>query len=286
MLFVGRVPAPFSKTVRGVEVPTIGIGVFEVDPAETEETVADAIAAGYRHVDTASAYGNEEEVGRGIKRAGVDPGELWVTTKVWIQDFPPERLRRSAERSLRLLGLERVDLLLLHWPPPDGDEVLGPALEELQKLRSDGMIRELGVSNFPGYLLRRALEIAPDVFADQVEYHAKLSQHEVRDIGAEADLLIEAYAPLGGSAGSVIGEPVLEEIGEAHGVSPAQVALAWLAHQERVVLLPRSTDPERRRQNLAALEVDLSDEETRRIDELSEQRQRNFDPSFAPDWRD
>jgi 2,5-diketo-D-gluconate reductase B len=278
--------APFTKTVRGVEVPTVGIGVFEVDPGETEETVADAIAAGYRHVDTAAAYGNEAEVGQALARSGVGPSEIWVTTKVWIDDFPPEKLRRSTERSLRLLGIDRIDLLLLHWPPPDGDSALEPALEELQKLRSEGLIRELGVSNFPGYLLRRAIEIAPEVFADQVEYHAKLSQHELRDMAAEQDLLLEAYAPLGGSAGDTLEEPVLQEIGEAHGASPAQVALAWLAAQERVVILPRSTNPDRRRENLAALEIELTPEETQRIDELSERRERNFDPPFAPDWRD
>jgi 2,5-diketo-D-gluconate reductase B len=278
-------PAPSTKTVRGVAVPTIGFGVFEVDPPETEEAVADALAAGYRHVDTARAYGNEEEVGRGIRRSGVDRDEVWVTTKVWLGDFAPDRLRRSAENSLRLLGLDRLDLLLLHWPPQDPAE-LGPALDELKRLRADGLIRELGVSNFPGYLLREALAPAPEVFTDQVEYHAKLSQRELLGIAAEQDLLIEAYAPLGGSGNSVIDEPVLKEIAEAHGATPAQVALAWLAHQDRVVLLPRSTSPERRRENLAALELDLTGEERARIDQLSERRERNFDPPFAPDWRD
>ena len=278
-------PAPSTKTVRGVEVPTIAIGVFEVDPGETEETVADALAAGYRHVDTAAAYGNEEEVGAGIKRSGVDREEIWVTTKVWFQDFAPDRLRASAERSLKKLGIEQVDLLLMHWPPQE-DGQLEPALEELQRLRADGLIRELGVSNFPGYLLREALAISDEIFADQVEYHPKLSQHELRELAAEHDLLLEAYAPLGGSAGDMMSEPVLKEIAEAHDASPAQIALAWLAHQDRVVVLPRSTNPDRRRENLAAIEIDLSDEETARIDELSEQRERAFDPSFAPDWRD
>jgi 2,5-diketo-D-gluconate reductase B len=280
-------PSPFTKTVRGVEVPTIAIGVFEVDPGETEETVADALAAGYRHVDTAAAYLNEEEVGRGLARSGVDPDDVWVTTKVWLSEYAPDKLRRSAERSLGWLGIDRIDLLLLHWPPSDPDE-LEPALEELQKLRSEGLIRELGVSNFPAYMLREALDITGDVFADQVEYHAKLSQRELLEVAASEDLLIEAYAPLGGSAGDMVGEPVLKEIAAAHGagVTPAQVALAWLAAQERVVLLPRSTNPDRRRENLAALEIDLTDEEKARIDELSERRERNFDPPFAPDWRD
>src|SRR5919199_4887469 len=128
-------PAPAVKTVRGVSVPTVALGVFEVDPGETAAAVADALAAGYRHVDTAAAYGNEEQVGRGLRRSGVDRDEVWVTTKVWIDDFPPDRLRRSAERSLRALGVDRIDLLLLHWPPPDGDR-LRPSLEELQRLRS------------------------------------------------------------------------------------------------------------------------------------------------------
>jgi 2,5-diketo-D-gluconate reductase B len=277
--------APFTKTVRGVEVPTVAIGVFEVEPGETEETVADAIAAGYRHVDTAVAYGNEEEVGRGIKRGGVDRDELWVTTKVWMDDFPPDKLRGSAEGSLKRLGIERLDLLLLHWPPQE-DGLLEPALEELRRLREDGLIREFGVSNFPAYMLRDALAIAPEIFADQVEYHPKLSQRELLEIAADEELLIEAYAPLGGSAGDVIEEPVLKEIAAAHDASPAQVALAWLAHQDHVVLLPRSTNPERRRENLAALDIGLTPEEAGRIEELSERRERNFDPSFAPDWRD
>jgi 2,5-diketo-D-gluconate reductase B len=279
------VPAPFTKTVRGVAVPTIAIGVFEVDPGETEETVADALAAGYRHVDTAVAYGNEQEVGRALARSGVDRDDVWVTTKVWIEDFAPRDLRRSAEASLRRLGVERIDLLLLHWPPQDGDQ-LEPALEELKRLRSDGLIRELGVSNFPAYMLREAIAIAPELFADQVEYHAKLSQQEIREVAEEADLLVEAYAPLGGSASDMVEEPVLKEIAAAHDATPAQVAIAWLAHQERVVVLPRSTNPDRRRENLAALELDLTPEETGRIDELSERRERNFDPPFAPDWRD
>src|SRR4051794_24855416 len=275
-------PIPFTKTVRGVEIPTVAIGVFEVDPGETEKTVADALAAGYRHVDTAAAYGNEEEVGRALARSGVEP---WVTTKVWRDDFAPDDLRRSAERSLRKLGVDRIDLLLLHWPPADPGE-LEPALETLKELRSEDKIRELGVSNFPAYMLRDALEIAPEIWADQVEYHAKLSQRELLEVAASEDLLIEAYAPLGGSAGDMVDEPVLKEIASSHDATPAQVALAWLAAQDRVVLLPRSTTGERRGENLAALEIDRSEEDKARIDGLPERGERTFAPPFAPDWRD
>src|SRR3954470_23227413 len=175
-----------------------------------------------------------------------------------MADYAPRDLRASAEASLRRLGIDRIDLLLLHWPPEDAEE-LQPALEELQRLRSDGVIRELGVSNFPAYMLRDAVEIAPELFADQVEYHAKLSQREILEVAEEKDLLVEAYAPLGGSARDMAEEPgvkgsasdmveerVLKEIANEHGASPAQVAIAWLAHQERVVVLPRSTNPDRR----------------------------------------
>jgi 2,5-diketo-D-gluconate reductase B len=278
-------PAPFTKSVRGVEVPTVGFGVFEIDPGETEDAVADAIAAGYRHLDTASMYENEEEVGRGIKGVGVRREDLWVTTKVWMSEYAPDDLRRSAETSLGKLGTDYVDLLLLHWPPEDPDQ-LEPALQELAKLRDEGLIRQLGVSNFPAYMLRDALELQPDIFADQVEYHAKLSQKELLETADESDLLIEAYAPLGGSAGDLVEEDVIAEIAEAHEVTPGQVALAWLAHQDNVVLLPRSTNSGRRRENLAALEVDLTEEETERLNDLSARRERNFDPDFAPDWRD
>jgi 2,5-diketo-D-gluconate reductase B len=135
-------------------------------------------------------------------------------------------------------------------------------------------------------MLRSALEITPEVFADQVEYHPKLSQRDLLEVAGAEDLLIEAYAPLGGSAGDTMEEPVLKEIAAAHDASPAQVANSWLAHQDRVVVLPRSTNPDRRRENLAALSLDLTPEETVRIEELSERRERNFDPPFAPDWRD
>ena len=279
-------PSSPAKTVRGVAVPTFGFGVFEVDPGETEEAVADALAAGYRHVDTAVIYGNEEEVGRALAGSGVPRDDVWLTTKVWFNAFAPQQLRASAEDSLRRLRTDYVDLLLLHWPPQEAGE-LAPALEELRRLRDEGLIRELGVSNFPAYMLREALSIAPDIFADQVEYHAKLSQRELLAAASEADLLIEAYAPLGGSAATIVDDPLLAELAAAHsGASPAQIALAWLARQERVVLLPRSTSAERRRENLAAIEIDLTDEEVAAIDELSDQRVRNFDPPFAPDWRD
>lgn len=276
---------PFTTRIKGVEVPTVGIGTFEVEADEARDEVRDALEAGYRHIDTATAYDNEEHVGEGIRRSGVDRSELWITTKVWTTDFEPDALRTSAESSLRRLGIDQLDLLLLHWP--SGDEDLDErALGALQELRGEGRLREFGVSNFPPNRLRRALRVAPEIFANQVEYHPHLGQDDLLAIASEHDLLIEAYAPLGSGKG-VLDEPLLQELAEEKGATVGQIALAWLARQDGVVVLPRSTKPERRRENLAALEVELTDDESHRLHELARARdERHFSPSFAPDWND
>lgn len=276
---------PFTTQIKGVEVPTVGIGTFEVDADEARDEVQDALEAGYRHVDTATAYSNEEHVGEGIRRSGVDRSELWITTKVWIDDFEPDALRRSAESSLKKLGLDQLDLLLLHWPSADED-LDHRALAALQELRGEGKLREFGVSNFPPNRFARALRVAPEIFANQVEYHPHLAQDDLLAVAAEHDVLIEAYAPLGSGKG-VLDEPLLQELADAKSATVGQIALAWLARQERVVVLPRSTKPERRRENLAALEVDLTDDESDRLHELARTRaERHFSPDFAPDWND
>lgn len=275
---------PTHKTIRGIQVPTLGIGTWEVQGDLATETVADALAAGYRHVDTAAAYANEEQVGEGLRRSGVPRDDYWLTTKVWRSRYAADALRSSAERSLKALGVEHLDLLLLHWPVPEWDVVEG-ALAELAALRDRGLIRELGVSNFPSHLLTKALAVVPEVFADQVEYHAELSQQRLLADAAEHDLMITAYSPLANGQG-LLDQPALREIAAERDATPAQVAIAWLARQDRVTVLPRSTDPSRRRENLAALDVDLTADDVARLDELSTGRRRYVDPSFAPDWRD
>jgi 2,5-diketo-D-gluconate reductase B len=205
---------------------------------------------------------------------------VWITSKVWMNDL--HRVRWSCEQSLGQLGIDRLDLLLIHWPPEDGS-FPGAALADLVALREQGLIRELGVSNFPPDLLRRALDVAP-VFCDQVEYHAQLAQPGLVELSEQHDVLLAAYAPLGsGQSGLLEAEPVVAAA-RAHGCTPAQVALAWLLHQDRVVVLPRSTSPERRRENLAALQVELMPEERAALDALAARRERLFDPSFAPAW--
>ncbi|GAB2686304.1 aldo/keto reductase [Thalassiella azotivora] len=273
---------PTTKTVRGVAVPTLGIGTWEVTGDTATDTVADALAAGYRHVDTAAAYGNEEQVGEGLRRSGLARDEYWLTSKVWRDDYEPSALRASAERSLRLLGVDHLDLLLLHWPVEDW-AVMEAGLGELKALRERGLVREVGVSNAPSQLLHKALDAVPEVFADQVEYHAHLSQQKLLATAAERDVMITAYSPLANGKG-LLEDPVLVEVAKERDATPGQVAIAWLARQERVTVLPRSTNPDRRRENLSALEVDLTDADVARLDELSSVRRRYIDPPFAPEW--
>jgi diketogulonate reductase-like aldo/keto reductase len=271
-----------TKRARGVEVPTLGLGTWQVTGRACYEAVRHALELGYRHVDTAATYGNELEVGRALTDSGVGRERVWLTTKVWPSELEPGRLRASVEGSLVRLGVDRVDLLLIHWP--GADATLEPALEEMTRLRDRDVTREIGVSNFPPSLFDRALDIAP-VLVNQVEYHAHLSQEVLRAIAEREDALIEAYAPLG-SGGSLLGDPVLEDIAAAHGRTPAQVALNWLAGQDRVVALPRSTDAGRRAENLEALSFELAPEERFRIDALASERRRSFDPPWAPEWED
>lgn len=276
----GESPPGGTVTVRGVEVPRIGLGTWQLTGDAGREAVSHALELGYRHLDTAAVYGNEEEVGRAVAESGVGREELWLTTKVSHTDIEPSSLRASTEASLSRLGLDFVDLLLIHWPGERRH--FTSSLAEMVALREEGLIRELGVSNYPPGLLRRALEEAP-VFCDQVEFHPHLEQPSLLSIAAEHDVLIAAYAPNG--SGAVLRDPVLVEVAEAHGRTPAQVALRWLLDQDRVAVLPRSKSPEHRAANLD-VDFELEDEERRRIDAAAGQRERLFDPEWAPDWEE
>jgi 2,5-diketo-D-gluconate reductase B len=257
-------------------IPKIGFGTWRLDGRACEDGVADALAAGYRHVDTAAMYENEDEVGRGLR--GVERSELWVTTKVWHDQLEPRRVRASCERSLRRLGLDYVDLLLIHWP--NAAVPLAATLEALTALRDQGRTREIGVSNFPSGLFREALELAP-VIVNQVEYHPYLSQEAVLGVCAERGVELTAYRPL--ARNEVADDPVMREIAQAHGATPAQVALRWLIDQPPVSAVPKASSPGRRRENLDALDVELSDQDRTRIDALPKDR-RGVQMAWAPDW--
>jgi 2,5-diketo-D-gluconate reductase B len=243
-------------------IPKLGFGTWRLDGRDCEEGVADAVAAGYRHVDTAAMYGNEEEVGRGLRGA-----DVWLTTKVWLDELEPERVRSSLEGSLRRLARDHVDLFLIHWP--NSRVPLAATLEAMTALRDEGKTREIGVSNFTAAQFREAIDLAP-VIVNQVEYHPYLGQEALLEVCRERDVELTAYRPL--AKGEVADDPVIAEIAAAHGWAPAQVALAWLIGQEPVSAVPKASTPERRRENLAALELELTAEERARIDALPKDR--------------
>jgi 2,5-diketo-D-gluconate reductase B len=267
-----------TLTVQGTEVPKLGYGTWQVTGRDAVDGVQDALGLGYRHIDTARMYDNEREVGEGLRAAGVDRGEIFLTTKIWTADFARDRLIAAAEDSLRRLGTDYVDLLLLHWPNPDV-EVAEP-IGAMAELKDRGLIRELGVSNFPTGLLEEALQHGP-VFANQVEYHPYLAQPALLAQARQHDVLLEAYSPF--AHGKLLDDPVLAEIGEAHGKSPGQVALRWLLDQPQVCALPKASSHDRRAENLAVFDFALSDAERERIDGL-ERGLRTANPSFAPAW--
>jgi 2,5-diketo-D-gluconate reductase B len=264
--------------VRGARMPRLGFGTWLMQGDDAYDGVRDALEIGYRHIDTARAYENEREVGRAIADAGVDRGDLWLTTKVWTEDFAPDRLKAAAEDSLRNLRVDHVDLLLLHWPNPDVplEETLGA----LDALRDAGRIGHAGVSNFPAGMLARALEITP-LLADQVEFHPFLGQDALLDLSAANAMTLTAYSPL--AHGEVPKDPVLTEIGEAHGKSAGQVALRWLLDHKVVTTVPKASSHDRRLENFEVFDFSLTDGDRERIAGLRKDL-RTADPAFAPDW--
>lgn len=271
--------APILETPR-LRIPRIGLGTWTLRGAEAQQAVETAIGLGYRHIDTAAMYGNEDAVGAGIAASGVRRGEIFLTTKVWWTELAPEALRASAEASLKRLGMRYADLILIHWPAADMD--LPAALGALAKLQQDGLARAVGVSNFPPGLLERAiaLGIAP-LAALQVEAHVYLWQDRLAALCRRHGLALTAYAPI--AKAQVNDDPVMRAIATKYGASPVQIALAWLLAQDGVVAIPKSGRPEGQRENLAAAAIRLDAEDLAAIARLPKDR-RLVNPSFAPDW--
>jgi 2,5-diketo-D-gluconate reductase B len=267
-------------TIQGTEIPRLGIGTWLVTGRDATEAVRDALEIGYRHVDTARAYENEAEVGQGIADSGVDRGDLWLTTKIWLADYEPAKLKRAAEDSLRQLRTDYLDLLLLHWP--SADVPVAHSLQAMRELQDEGKIRHPGVSNFPAGMLERALDILP-LFADQVEYHPFLAQDALLELAEQRDFTLTAYSPL--AHGKVVGHPDLTAIGEQYGKSAGQVALRWLLDQPNVTTAPKASSHERRLENFEVFDFALTDADRERIAALPKDV-RTANPSWAPDWDD
>ncbi len=248
-----------TPTVRfnnGVEIPQLGFGVFQVPPDEVVEPVRTAIESGYRLIDTAAAYQNEEGVGKAIADSGVARDDLFITTKLWNADQGYDEAMRAFDTSLGKLGLDTVDLYLIHWPLPKRDRYVD-TWKALEKIYADGRARAIGVSNFTERHLNRLFDetgVVPAV--NQVELHPKLPQEELRAFHASHNVATEAWSPIGQGKG-LLEDPTLTSIGEAHGKSAAQVVLRWHMQLGNVAI-PKSVTPDRIQQNIEVFDFELS----------------------------
>jgi 2,5-diketo-D-gluconate reductase A len=250
---------------NGVQMPVLGFGVFQVPDEQTEQVVTDALAAGYRSIDTAASYGNEEAVGRAIAKSGIARDELFVTTKLWIQARPGEEVvRRAFDASLQRLGLDYLDLYLIHQPLGD----YYSAWRAMPELYREGLIKAIGVANFyPDRLvdLIEHNEITPAV--NQIETHPFFQRTADQHLMRERGVQIESWGPFAEGKNNLFSDPTLTAIGNAHGKSVAQVVLRWLAQRE-VVVIPKSVRPERMAENIDIFDFQLTDDEMTRISTL------------------
>jgi 2,5-diketo-D-gluconate reductase B len=248
------------QVIKGEKVPSLGLGTWQLSGVECVRAMERALALGYRHVDTAQMYANEDEVGRGTRNSGVDREEVFLVTKVRTSSFSHDAVIRSTRESLKKLQTEYVDLLLMHWPNPSVplEETLG-AMTELQE---EGSVKHIGVSNFPPSMVEEATRHAT-VFCNQVEYHPYRGQDELLKQARERDYLLTAYSPV--AKGRVSRDAALKEIGQAHGKTPAQVALRWLIQQEKVAAIPKAASEDHLRSNFGIFDFELSQEEMERV---------------------
>ncbi|MBK0332347.1 aldo/keto reductase [Brachybacterium sp. MASK1Z-5] len=247
----------------GNTIPQLGYGVWQVEDEVAADVVGQALEAGYRHIDTAKAYDNEEGVGRALRASGLPREDVFVTTKLWNDDHDYDRAIAALDASLERLGLEYVDLYLIHWAKPkQGKHV--EAWKALVELQKQGKARSIGVSNFPKAQLEEIIEatgVTPVIH--QIELHPDFAQEELRAFGREHGILTEAWSPLG-QGGELLQDAVITEIAAAHGATPAQVVIAWHLAIGNIVI-PKSVTPERIVSNLAAAELELSDEDLERL---------------------
>jgi diketogulonate reductase-like aldo/keto reductase len=260
---------------NGVEMPALGLGVFQTPPEETRAAVEAALSAGYRHIDTAAAYGNERQVGEALRSSGLDRSEVFLETKIWISDYGYDKTLHGFDKSARKLGVDQIDLLILHQALPSDFDATLEAYQALETLLGDGKVRAIGVSNFMVEHLTTLLErttVIPAV--NQIEIHPYFQQKDVQTLDAEHGIMTQAWSPIGGITfyrdghhGSTLQDPVIGDIAQAHRKTPAQVMLRWHLQQGRSVI-PKSTKPERIAENIDVFDFELATEELAAIDAL------------------
>jgi diketogulonate reductase-like aldo/keto reductase len=268
------IPVPSITLNNAVELPALGLGVFQSPPEQTTSAVESAIAAGYRLIDTAAAYANEREVGEGIRRSGVARDEVFIETKVWISDYGYDATLHAFEKSTRKLGVEQLDLMLLHQPLPSAFDRTLDAYRALEKLLADGRVRAIGVSNFmPEHLERLLGETSVVPAVNQIEVHPYFQQSALQRKHAEHGIATQAWSPIGGITSyrgmekRSFNDPTLLEIARQHGKSPAQVMLRWHLQEGRSAI-PKSVRPERIAENFDVFDFELTREQVAAIDAL------------------
>lgn len=260
--------------------PKLGLGTWPMLGEECTRAVEQALALGYRHIDTAAAYNNEDAVGQALVNSPTPRDQIHVTTKVWWDQLHPDAMRHSMERSLKALHSDYVDLFMIHWPATDWD--LPKTIETLVSFKAQGLARNIGVANFPLPLLRTVVEeLGAPLSVIQVEYHVLLGQNALLNYARQHNMALTAYTPLARNKVSEL--PIIQQIAAKHGVLPTQVALKWLLDQPNVAAIPKASSEANQRANLAALDVQLDDEDRRLIAGLSK-RERQVSPDFAPVW--
>ena len=279
--------SPTLTLNTGVEMPALGLGVFQTPPSETRAAVEAALSAGYRHVDTAAAYGNENEVGEAVRNSGVVREEVFIETKIWISDYGYDETLHGFEKSARKLGLEQIDLLILHQPLPTHFDRTLEAYRALETLFNEGKVRAIGVSNFMVDHLTKLLRKATVVPAvNQIEVHPYFQQRQVQALHAKNGILTQAWSPIGGitfyreggAHTSTLEDPVIVGIAQAHSKSPAQVMLRWHLQQGRSAI-PKSTKPHRIAENFDVFDFALTSEELAVIDALDTRQRGGPEPT-------
>lgn len=263
---------------NGVTMPALGLGVFQSAPEQTTAAVRAALATGYRHIDTAAAYGNEREVGEGIRASRLDRAEVFIETKVWVSDYGYDQTLHAWEKAVGKLGVDYLDLLILHQPAPDRFGKTIAAYKALETLLADGRVRAIGVSNFMPHHQKQLLaeaDIIPAV--NQIELHPYFSQPDVQAIDAEQSILTQAWSPIGGitfypgwggeDRRNVMQDEAIAAVAQSHGKTPAQVMLRWHLQQGRSAI-PKSTNPARIAENFDVFDFELSEAELAAIDAL------------------
>jgi 2,5-diketo-D-gluconate reductase B len=265
---------------EGISLPRLGLGTFRMQGDACCAAVESALALGYRHIDTAEMYGNEDAIGAALAASRLVRQDLHITTKVWHENLAPDAITRAFDTSLKKLRLDHVDLYLVHWPSRDMN--LPAIFETLLKLKEQGRVRAIGVANFTVALLKTVVEeIKAPIACNQIEYHVMLDQAKLRKYLAEKSIPLVAYCPL--AQGRAASDETLMAIGRKHGASAAQVALKWLLDQDGVAAIPKASRAESQQANLDALKVKLDDEDRKAIAALPKDK-RFVNPGFAPAW--